>query len=215
MANTQQQPFGLSQMLTIFVLILAMFILFDQNLRNGLGAALGFVLEPVVGFGGQYPVVSLFLTGMIMTGITIILRHFFTDYVEQVKSQKIVAAFNKELREARLDNNTYKIKKLTEMQQEIMQKSMKVSTQQLKLLPMSMIVIIPIFAWVSVFIGNLSSSLIAVPWSMNVNLNDTILLPVWILLYSLISIPFGQILMRALRYFEFRKRLHELEAGEP
>jgi uncharacterized membrane protein (DUF106 family) len=215
MANTQQQPFGLSQMLTIFVLILAMFILFDQNLRNGLGAALGFVLEPVVGFGGQYPVVSLFLTGMIMTGITIILRHFFTDYVEQVKSQKIVAAFNKELREARLDNNTYKIKKLTEMQQEIMQKSMKVSTQQLKLLPMSMIVIIPIFAWVSVFIGNLSSSLIAVPWSMNVNLNDSILLPVWILLYSLISIPFGQILMRTLRYFEFRKRLHELEAGEP
>jgi len=215
MTDTQQKPFGLSQMLTIFMLILAVFILFDQNLRAGLGAALGFVLEPVVGFGGQYPVVSLFLTGMIMTSITIILRHFFTDYVEQVKSQKIVAAFNKELREARLDNNTYKIKKLTEMQQEIMQKSMKVSTQQLKLLPMSMIVIIPIFAWVSVFIGDLSSPLIAVPWSMNVNLNDSILLPVWILLYSLISIPFGQILMRTLRYFEFKKRLQELEAGEP
>ena len=213
MTGESKQAMSTSRMITIFVLILAIFIMFDQDLRNGLGTLVGYALEPVVGFGGSYPVVTLFLTGMIMTGSTIIVRHFFTNYVDQVKSQKIVAAFNKELREARLENNTYKIKKLTEMQREVMQKSMQASTAQLKLLPMTMIIIIPLFAWIAVFMGGIANTYIAVPWALNVNLNDTILLPIWILLYSLISIPFGQILMRSLRFFEFRKRLCELEAG--
>lgn len=214
MSDSQPQPMSMSRMIMIFIMILAIFILFDQDLRSGLGTAVGFVLEPIVGFGGQYPVVTLFLTGMIMTSITVILRHFLTDYIEQVKSQKIIAAFNKELRNARLENNTFKIKKLTEMQPEIMQKSMKVSTQQLKLMPITMIVIIPIFAWLAVFVGDLSNSYIAVPWATDVNLNSSIVLPIWILLYSLISIPFGQILIRTLRFIEFRKRFQELEVEE-
>lgn len=213
MPSEAQQGMSWSRMATIFILILAVFILFDQNLRNGLGQIIGYGLEPLVGFGGQYPVVTLFLTGMIMASVTIILRHFFTDYVEQVRSQKIVAAFNKELREARLENNTYKIKKLTEMQQEVLQKSMKSSTAQLKLLPITMIVIIPIFAWLSVFLGQIPNTMIAVPWATEVSLVASILLPIWVLLYSLISIPFSQILMRSLRFFEFRKRLRELETG--
>jgi len=36
--------------------------------------------------------------------------------------------------------------------------------------------------------------------------------PNWVLLDSLISIPFGQILGRALRYVQFRKRLRTIEA---
>jgi uncharacterized membrane protein (DUF106 family) len=213
MPSQSQQAMSWSRMATIFILILAVFILFDQNLRNGLGQIVGYGLEPLVGFGGSFPVVTLFLSGMIMTSVTIILRHFFTDYVEQVRSQKIVSAFNKELREARLENNTYKIKKLTDMQQDVLQKSMAASTAQLKLLPMTMIVIIPIFAWLAVFMGQIPSTIIAVPWSNNVDLTGTIVLPIWILMYSLISIPFSQILMRSLRFFEFRKRLKELEAG--
>ncbi|MFP4196214.1 MAG: DUF106 domain-containing protein [Methanomassiliicoccales archaeon] len=208
-----QQGMSLSRMVTIFVFILAVFILFDPSLRSGLGAAVGFVLEPIVGINGEYPVVTLFLTGMIMTGTTILMRHLFTDHVEQIKSQKIVQAFNKELRQARMENNTYKIKKLTDQQQEIMQKSMQVSTSQLKLLPISMIVVIPIFAWISVFMGQVENAQFAVPWAQNVDLNDNIVLPVWILLYSTISLPFGQILMRALRYYDFGKRLHEIEQG--
>jgi uncharacterized membrane protein (DUF106 family) len=57
--------------------------------------------------------------------------------------------------------------------------------------------------------------LIAVPWSYNVDLNALNLFPNWVLLYSLISIPFGQILSRLLRYYDFRKRLNEIAAGNP
>lgn len=202
----------MSRFLTIFIFVLAIFVLFDQQLRDGLGKLVGYVLYPLVGFGGQWPVVSLMLTGMLMTGLTIIVRHFFTDYISQAESQKITSAFNKDLRQARLDNNTFKLKKLLEMQPQIMQRSLKQTSTQLKLLPVTMIIVVPIFAWVAVFMGQVSSSVIAVPWSFNVDLNTLTLFPNWILLYSLASIPFGQVLSRALRYRDFKKRLVEMAA---
>jgi len=207
---------GFSRFITIFVFLLALFILFDESLRNILGSAVGFVLEPVIGFGGQYPVVTLFLAGIFMTLLTVVLRHFFTDYVAQVRSQKIVTAFNKELRQARVENNKYKLKKLLDMQPDMMKQSMDVSSTQMKLMPITMLVVIPVFAWLAVFmfgIADAPSSYISVPWAESTWLNASTVLPHWVLLYSLASIPFGQILQRSLRYFEFRKRLRELEEG--
>lgn len=208
------QKKSLSTFFTIFAFLFAMFVLFDQNLRNGLGELVGAGLEPIIGFDGTMPVLTLIMAGVVMTLLTVILRHFFTDYVAQAESQKIVSAFNKELRKARVENNLYKIKKLTEQQNKIMKKSMDMSASQMKLMPITMLVVIPIFAWLSVFMGNLgAAAVVHVPWAMSVDLNGAIVLPMWVLLYSLISIPFGQILTRSLRYFEFRKRLGEIEAG--
>jgi len=200
------------RIMTIFMFVIAVFILFEPNLRNGLGAIVGYGLEPLIGFGGQYPIITLFATGMIMTGLTIVIRHFFVDYVEQIRNQKIVSAFNKELRQARLENNTFKTKKLTEQQDKILKKSMDVTSSQLKLMPITLIVVIPIFAWLSVFMSKIVSGAFSVPWAFNADLNAVIMLPAWILLYSLISVPFGQFLMRTLRYFSFRKRLDQLKA---
>jgi uncharacterized membrane protein (DUF106 family) len=203
----------MSNFVTIFVFVFALFVLFDTGLRALLGQVAGAVLFPTVGLNSQVPVVTLFLTGILMTFLTVVVRHFFTDYVGQAESQKIVSAFNKEFRQARIENNKYKIKKLTEQQSKIMNKSMDMSKTQMKLMPLTMIIIIPIFAWLAVFIdGFATTPVVNVPWAMNVSLTASTLLPHWVLLYSLISIPFGQILMRALRYFEFRKRLRELEA---
>jgi uncharacterized membrane protein (DUF106 family) len=204
----------MSQFITIFIFVFAMFVLFDQGLRNWLGELVGYVLEPLVGFDGTMPVVTLFLTGIIMTGLSVVLRHFFTDYVGQAESQKIVGAFNKELQKARVENNKYKIKKLTEEQPKILKRSMDMSTGQMKLMPITMLAIIPIFAWLSVWIGGLgAAAVVNVPWATGVELlHSPYLLPNWVLLYSLISIPAGQVLGRALRYIEFRKRLKEVEA---
>ncbi len=204
----------MNQFITIFIFVLAMFVLFDQSMRTLLGTLVGYVLEPAVGLNGSMPVVTLFLTGIFMTTLSVILRHFFTDYVGQAESQKIVSAFNKELQKARLENNKYKIKKLTEEQPKILQKSMDMSTGQMKLMPITMLAIVPIFAWLAVWIGSLDPAvaIVNVPWASSVSLTASNVLPNWVLLYSLISIPFGQILSRALRYFEFRKKLRQVEA---
>ncbi|MCG7845168.1 MAG: EMC3/TMCO1 family protein, partial [Methanomassiliicoccales archaeon] len=86
------------------------------------------------------------------------------------------------------------------------------TTGQLKLMPVTMLIIIPIFAWIAVFVGGLDSTLITVPWSNLADLNASYLFPSWILLYSLISVPFGQLLSRGLRYYSFKKRLNQLTA---
>lgn len=199
-------------MLLIFVFIMAVFVMFDQDLRTALGEVVGMGLEPLWGFGGSFPVVSLFLTGAFMTCLSIVVRHFFTDYVKQVKSQKVMSAFNKEMQAARRENNTYKLKKMMELQPKMMEESMKQTTTQMKLMPVTMLIIIPIFAWLAVFVGSLDSTAITVPWSDHADLNASYLLPAWVLLYSLISVPFGQLLSRGLRYFSFKKRLDALKA---
>lgn len=201
-----------SRMLLIFVFVMAIFVMFDQDLRSGLGQVVGMGLEPLWGFGGSFPVVSLFITGAFMTSLSIVVRHFFTDYVKQVKSQKIMSAFNKEMQSARKENNTYKLKKMMELQPKMMEESMKQTTTQMKLMPVTMLIIIPIFAWLAVFVGDLDSAMITVPWSDDASLNASYLLPAWVLLYSLISVPFGQLLSRVLRYYSFKKRLSAMQA---
>jgi len=201
-----------SRMLMIFVFVMAIFVMFDQNLRTSLGELVGLGLTPLWGFDGTMPVVTLFLTGAFMTFLSIVVRHFFTDYVKQAESQRIMSAFNKEMRQARLENNTYKLKKLMEMQPKVMEESMKQTTTQMKLMPVTMLIIIPIFAWLAVFVGNLESAVITVPWSNFDDLKETYVLPAWVLLYSLISVPFGQLLSRGLRYYSFKKRLNDLKA---
>ncbi|MDD1772672.1 MAG: EMC3/TMCO1 family protein [Methanomassiliicoccales archaeon] len=204
---------SMSRMLLIFAFVLAIFVMFDQDLRNALGNIVGMGLMPLWGFGGSFPVMTLFITGAFMTFLSIAIRHFFTDYVKQAESQKAIGAFNKEMKQARLDNNTYKLKKMMEQQPKIMEASMGQTMSQMKLMPVTMLIIIPIFAWLSVFVYNdLNSTLITVPWSEVANLKDTYVMPSWVLLYSLISIPFGQVLSRGLRYFSFKKRLDKLKA---
>jgi len=201
-----------SQLILLLALMFSMLILFDQSLRQSLGKAVGVALAPLVGFGGHLPLVTLFFTGLITSIFTITLRQLFTDWVGQARNARIASAFNKELREARLSNNTYKLKKLTELQPQIMSQQLKASQTQLKLMPMTMIVIVPTFAWLANFIYlDLDSTVFSVPWEFNASMKSSNVLPNWILLYSLLTLPFGQVLTRTLKYISFGKRLKNLE----
>jgi uncharacterized membrane protein (DUF106 family) len=204
-----------NQLLVMLAMLVAMFVLFDSDIRQALGKYVGYGLKPIVGFGGDMPIVTLLLTGLIMTTFSITVRHFFVDAVAQARSQRISAAFQKELREARTGNNTYKLKKLMEMQPEMMAQSMKSTQSQLKLMPVTMIVIIPIFAWLSNFVYmDLGSTMFSVPWELNADMRGSNLLPNWVLLYSLMTLPFGQVVQRLLKRFTFSRRLKALDAGE-
>ena len=171
-----------------------------------------------LGMDGEYPVVTLFITGAIMASTSAILRSFFMDMLAQAKSQQIMSAFNKELRQARLENNSFKIKKLTELQPTMMAKNMENSNKMMKSMPYTMIIIIPLFLWVRYFVdvtvreaGNL---MFDVPWA-HLDLMQTIwFMPAWILVYTMVSVPFGQIVNRLIRTYKFRKYLQKLDSGE-
>lgn len=210
----QPKPDFANQLVMLFAFMLALFVLFDNDLRQGLGKIVGVPLTPLVGFGGDLPIITLVLAGLIMTIFNVVVRHFFVDWIEAARAQRIQSAFNKELREARTSNNTYKLKKLTELQPDMMAKSLKASQTQMKLMPITMIVVIPIFAWLANFVYlDLSSTTFSVPWELNASMENSNVLPNWVLLYSLVTLPFGQVLQRALKTFSFSRKLKELEEG--
>jgi uncharacterized membrane protein (DUF106 family) len=207
-----------NQLIVMLALIVAMFVMFDNNLRLALGKAVGFGLDPLVGFNGHEPVLTLLFTGLLMSFFSIAVRHFFVDWVGMARNQRISSAFQKELREARTSNNTYKLKKLTELQPQIMAQTFKASGTQMKLMPVTMLVVIPIFAWLANFIyitvSASTSTMISVPWSLNTDMKGSNVLPNWVLLYSLLTLPFSQVLTRGLKYFSFSKRLKNIEGDE-
>ncbi len=207
-----------NQLIVMMALIVAMVVMFDNNLRLALGRIVGYGLDPVVGFGGTEPVLTLLFTGLLMGFFSIIVRHLFVDWVDMARNQRITSAFQKEFREARMSNNTYKLKKLTELQPQIMAQSFKSSGTQMKLMPVTMLVVIPIFAWLANFIyitvAYTTSTIVTVPWSFDTDMMSSNILPNWVLLYSLLTLPFTQVVTRLLKYFSFSKRLRMLESGD-
>lgn len=215
-------------MKSMWTMLLVMMMIMVLYMIDGNDHVIGGLLNNVfqfIDFDGQYPVPTLMIMGAIMILLSSGLRTILTDTISQQKAQAYSSAFNKEMRQARLENNTYKLKKLQEMQPQIMAKSMESSTQMMKSMPLTMIVVVPIFLWVRYFVNvtlsDTSMRLISVPWALisqsgGIDLTASFVFPAWILIYSLISIPIGQIVMRLVRTYQFKKRLKEIEseAGE-
>ena len=101
-----------NQMIVLFAFMIALLVMFDNDIRQGLGKIVGLGLSPLVGFDGQLPILTLLFTGLLMSFFSISVRHLFVDWVSQARTARITSAFQKELREARQNNNTYKLKKL-------------------------------------------------------------------------------------------------------
>lgn len=210
-------------LLIVMVMIFGLYAIDGSN--HIIGGALNVVFQ-IFAFDGKYPIVTLMIVGAIMIILTSALRTLFTDTIKQQKAAAYNSAFQKEMRKARLENNTFKLKKLTEMQPKIMAESMESSNQMMKTMPLTMIVVVPMFLWVRYFVNvTLDPAtmgemvrIISVPWAMiqgtgGLDVTSTMaIFPAWVLIYSLISIPIGQIVMRLVRTYQFKKRLAKLEA---
>lgn len=83
-------------------------------------------------------------------------------------------------------------------------------------MPLTMVVIIPVYAWIFYFVENtIPGDLleIAMPWGA-LHLKDTIVfMPAWIIVYSLISLPIGQLENKLILYWKLGKRMDLLDRG--
>jgi len=226
-AGGQQPPMpdmsNMWRMMIIMILIFGLY--FIDGSDHIIGGGLNTVFQ-IIDFSGEFPVVTLMLMGSIMILLSSVIRTLMTNTLEQQKAQAFSSAFNKELRQARLDNNLYKVKKLMDMQPVMMQKSMESSNQMMKSMPFTMLVVVPIFLWVRYFVDvtlvNAGTQVISVPWAMyaiplstaGTDITWSFFLPAWILVYSLISIPLGQIITRLVRAYQFKRYLAKMEAAK-
>ncbi len=201
-----------TRFMMIFLVLLAILTIIQPGMATEFGTLTGYVLMPIIGFGGRFAVLTILLAGALTTGVSSILRDHYTDWIKMVKIQKTNAAFQKEMREALRKGNRTQIEKLRKIQQGFMKDQMDVQLNTMKPLAWTFFLFIVLFAWLSVFVNNTLSDTggqyFAVPWASNVFVNYVpFWLPSWILMYSLLAIPIGQILTRVLKYVRFRKKL--------
>jgi len=205
------QP-GSSMFLMFIMLFLLLMIFLNPGLVGAIGMGIGFVMNPVIGFDGSYPLLTILLASMIMTLISTMIRNYYINWADVAKNQKVMSAFNKVRREALMTRNTAKLEKLNKMQPEIMRRTMKATTSQLKPMMFTMVIIILFFAWLSTFVYTETFLVsFSVPWNFTVPLTGSYLFPYWIFLYMLASIPLSMTFQRLLKYYAFRKKLMQME----
>ena len=204
------------------MLFTMMIMLVVMTFREQIGRALDVVFQ-FVAFDGKYPVLTLVIAGLIAFSISNIVRTFLTDPVKMARNQHIQSEFNKEFRQARIENNLFKMKKLEEAQPKMMSMTMETSMGQMKTMPIVMLIVIPVYAWIYVFIdpsvgmGYIETSadaIVPMPWGY-LDLNDRLMgfMPMWIVVYTLISMPIGQIESRFIRWYMLKKRLDQIDNG--
>lgn len=216
--------FGTPFVLLSFALVFLVLFDYPRGLRDGTAWVAGFILNPIIGFGGRYPLLTIFLASVVLVIATTAIRHFLTDWTKMAKMQEAMRAFSKEMKEARKTNNTYKLKKLTDAQADLMQLQSQAQMEQMKPMALTMLLVIPIFAWLGAWLAGLAADMprsdgstydflaFRAPWNAEWNIMDPYTwitgnpgwFPRWIVLYSLFGIPFGQIAQRALKLWEYR-----------
>jgi uncharacterized membrane protein (DUF106 family) len=188
-------------------------IMFNPQLRFTIGEYLGMVLNPLIGFGGQDPALTI-LFASVITGVSSgLIRHYMVDWMDMAQAQAKMKAFQAELKEARDNDNTYRVKKLTELQPKVMKEQTSMTGQQFKPMGFTMVIVIPMFGWLWTFLRNLGDPTIAAPWGGRTMLLESApivgFIPTWILIYSLFSIPIGQLVQKGLKAYEFSKKLED------
>lgn len=201
-----------TRFMMIFLFLLAIVAIFDQQMALGFGAIAGLILYPVIGFGGRFPVVTILLAGALTTTVSSVLRDHYTDWVRMVKFQKVNGAWQRDYREAMRKGNKSKMDKLNKVRQGFMKDQMDIQLSSMKPLAWTFFLFIVLFAWLNVFVNQtllvFGGQYFAVPWAGNVYVNYVpFLFPSWILIYSLLAIPIGQILTRVLKYVRFKRKL--------
>ena len=185
---------------TFLTMMFMLWILINPDLRDFMGESAGAVLEPRITFGHQYPVLTFLFAGIIMISFTTIIRHFIIDWEKMAEIQTKMGAYNKEMGEARQSGNEAKMKKLFAMQPQIMLLQTEMMSNQMKPMAFTMVIAIPIIMWLRIFVNDLNLQVISLPWEPNYSLNESLwILPHWILVYSGLSLPFGQVIMRILK----------------
>jgi len=199
-------------LLSFFLLIYILFI--NPQARILLGTWTGYALDPVIGFHHQFPVLTILLAGTLIVVGTTLLRHFTTDWLEVARTQAMMRHFQRELMKARKENNTYRMKLLGDKQPEVMAQQQKLQSAQLKQTPLTMLISIPIYAWLTTFLTALDNQAFAEPWNPVVTMNGRngilpglgSLFPHWILLSMALTIPLGLLVQRVMKYFAWRER---------
>lgn len=212
---------GPSGFVFIIMAVFLVFIMFDDGLGKTIISIADIGLQPALGFNYAFPLITLMITGLIMIVFSTVLRHFLIDWKEMAKNQKLMSTYQKEVNKATKDNNQARLKKLQDMNPQIMKLQQTQMMNQMKPMVFTMFLAIILFRWLYFFMAGIPHDSISLPWQEVFYLRDPLLeqlccfgggrgMPQWVVIYILVSIPLGQVLMRALKLWDFRRDIKKL-----
>ena len=198
MSETEQQPPAMGGMfLTMFLML---YIIINPGLRVTMGEVAETLLEPRIGFDGAYPAVTILLAWMVMIGGTTVIRHLLVDWQQMAEVQLKMQAYNKALSAARKEGQQARVQKLMKMQPEVLMLQSGMMSNQMRPMVFTMLIAIPIIMWLYEFTAGLPVQALSLPWEPHWELQERLwILPHWIVIYSVMALPFGQILLRGLK----------------
>ncbi|MGQ9582280.1 MAG: DUF106 domain-containing protein [Thermoplasmatota archaeon] len=202
----------------MMVMFMILIVVMDPSIRQGLGSAAGGLFTPVFGFGGGYPIWTLFAASLVLVLFTSVVRHFFTDWAAMGRQRHVQKWLSAQYREMRLRGNVSKMRQLNELQAGMMKDSTDSMASQMKTTIVTIVVAMAIFLWLGVFMySGTTTPVISVPWAGGVDYLKPgpflHIMPTWILFYMLLSVPLGQVLGAALKLLSFRRKLDASSEG--
>jgi uncharacterized membrane protein (DUF106 family) len=194
----------------LLTMLFMVYILINPEMRAGMGDVASTILEPKIGFEHEWPVLTFLFAGVLMISLTTIIRHILIDWEKVAEIQTKMAAYNKELSEARRSGNNPRLNKLMTMQPQVMVLQSEMMSNQMRPMMFTMLIAMPIIFWLCFgennFVDRMDLKVMSLPWEPNYSLTDSLwILPHSILIYSALSLPFGQILMRLLKLSSLNK----------
>lgn len=194
----------------LLTMLFMVYILINPEMRAGMGDLAATILEPKIGFEHEWPVLTFLFAGVLMISLTTIIRHILIDWEKVAEIQTKMAAYNKELSEARRSGNNPRLNKLMTMQPQVMVLQSEMMSNQMRPMMFTMLIAMPIIFWLCFgennFVDRMDLKVMSLPWEPNYSLTDSLwILPHSILIYSALSLPFGQILIRLLKLSSLNK----------
>lgn len=218
--------FKISTFLYVFLGLLGLWMLFDTQLRNAIGMALGTSpkdpgpLYYAIGFNSNYLLATMLLAGAIEMFVTSLAYNYTTDWIKAAKVQKWSSAFRKVQMEAIRSGKKDRIAALKPHQERLTRLSGEVSIAQFKGMAITYFLLILIYTWVGLVIGDANSVQQTVSLGGTaINLTSKIdnLIPYWFLIFSLYTVPFSLVFRRVLKHVWLQRYAdrHGLNGGPP
>lgn len=199
---------GQGSMLLMLLIFMILIIFIMPILGPPLADAFGSVAEPVIGFNGHYPVLTIFFSGLIVVFLSSLLTNFFTDWKKMGQSQEATKAFQKEIQKARKEGNTNRVTKLMKMQPEIFKKQQEASGGMMKPMLFLIIFIYPIFIWLRAFLTDIPHYYFTLPWANDVPLisHEKFIMQAWLWMYLVFSMIVGTMIRNGLKYISWSEQ---------
>ncbi len=160
------QPPAMGGML--ITMLFMFYIILNEDLRTGMGTFAEGVLEPQIGFDHKYPILTFLFAGVLMISVTTIIRHMLIDWEKVADVQTKMAAYNKEMGEARKSGNNARMNKLMALQPQVMVLQSEMMSNQMRPMMFTMLIAMPIIFWLCFgegnFVDRMDHQVLSLPW---------------------------------------------------